>query len=210
MKPDNYYSCIREDIIEIASETGPIDSVLDVGCGYGYTGLRLKERGARKVEGIELSASASKKATDSLDKVYHGSCEDESLLRNIGIYDCILCADVLEHLKDPWLTIKILNHHINKGGRLIASIPNIRYYKILSNLLFFGIWDYENSGILDKTHLRFFTRKSIISLFMQNGYKVKIQPQKIRPIFVVFNFLTFNILRDIFPMKYYIIAYPSK
>ena len=55
MKPDNYYSYIREDIIEIASETGSIDSVLDVGCGYGYTGLRLKEIGAQKVEGIELN-----------------------------------------------------------------------------------------------------------------------------------------------------------
>jgi len=210
MKPDNYYSCIREDIIEIASGTGSIDSVLDVGCGYGYTGLRLKEIGAQKVEGIELSASAYIKAIDSLDKVYHGSCEDERLLRKIGLYDCILCADILEHLIDPWLTISILKHHVNKGGRLIASIPNIRYYKVLFNLLFFGKWNYENSGILDKTHLRFFTRKSIISMFMQNGYEIKIQPQKIRRIFFVFNFLTFNILRDIFPMKYYIIAYPSK
>ena len=210
MKQDNYYSYIREDIIEIASGTGSIDSVLDVGCGYGYTGLRLKEIGAQKVEGIELSANAYIKATDSLDKVYHGSCEDEGLLEKIGLYDCILCADILEHLKDPWLTIRILKRHINKGGRLIGSIPNIRYYKVLSNLLFFGAWNYENSGILDRTHLRFFTRKSIISMFVQNGYKVKIQPQKIRPIFFVFNFLTFNILRDFFPMKYYFIAYPPK
>ena len=68
MKQDNYYSYIREDIIEIASESGSIDSVLDVGCGYGYTGLRLKEIGAQKVEGIELSTSAYIKAIDSLDK----------------------------------------------------------------------------------------------------------------------------------------------
>ena len=210
MKPNNYYSYIREDIIEIASGSGSIDSVLDVGCGAGYTGLRLKEIGAQKVEGIELSASSYIKAQDSLDKVYHGSCEDEILLKKIGLYDCILCADILEHLKDPWLTIRILKYHINKGGRLIASIPNIRYYKVLFNLLFFGVWNYEDSGILDRTHLRFFTRKSIIAMFIQNGYKVEIQPQNIRPIFYIFNFLTFNILRDLFSMKYYIIAYPLK
>ena len=67
MKPDNYFSYIREDIIEIASESGAIESVLDVGCGYGYTGFRLKEIGAQKVDGIELSSSAYIKANVSLD-----------------------------------------------------------------------------------------------------------------------------------------------
>ncbi len=210
MKLDNYYSCIREDIIKIANESGSIDSALDVGCGYGYTGLRLKEIGAQKVEGIELSSTAYIKAKDSLDKVYCGSCEDENLLKKIGSYDCILCADILEHLQDPWLTIRILKDHIKKGGRLIASIPNIRYYKVIFNLLFFGVWNYEDSGILDRAHLRFFTRQSIISMFVENGFEIKIKPQKIRPIFFAFNFLTFNIIRDIFPMKYYIVAYPSK
>ena len=210
MKPDNYYSYIREDLIKIAIDTGSIESVLDVGCGYGYTGLGLKEVGAQKVEGIELSASAYIKAKDSLDKVYCGSCEDENLLINIGSYDCILCADILEHLQDSWLTVKVLKDHIKKGGRLIASIPNIRYYKVIFNLLFFGVWNYEDSGILDREHLRFFTRKSIISMFVENGFKITIKPQKIRPIFFAFNFLTFNIIRDIFPMKYYIVAYPYK
>jgi len=210
MKPDNYFSYIREDIIEIASESGSIESVLDVGCGYGYTGFRLKEIGAQKVDGIELSSSAYIKAKDSLDKVYLGSCEDKNLLQKIGSYDCILCADILEHLQDPWITIRILKDHMKKGGRLIASIPNIRYYKIIFNLLFFGIWNYEDSGILDRGHLRFFTRKSITSMFVQNGFDVKIRPQKVRPIFLLFNYLTFNIIRDIFPMKYYVIAYPAK
>lgn len=207
MKSPEYYSHTRDDIIDIVISTGSIEKILDVGCGYGYTGESLKERGATTVEGLELDKDASKEAERRLDKIYHGSAEDSHLIGTLSIYDCIICADLLEHLTDPWDTLTLLRDHLHKNGRLVCSIPNIRYFKILFKLMFFGDWNYEDSGILDKTHLRFFTRKTIEMMFKQAGYKTIIIKQKTRRVTTLFNFFTLGLFGDLFPMKFYIIAH---
>jgi len=161
-----------------------------------------------RVEGIEFESDACEEAKRRLDKIYQGSAEDAALLSSTGSYDCIICADVLEHLNDPWMTLTNLRSHINKNGRIVCSIPNIRYFKIIANLLLFGEWNYQEAGILDKTHLRFFTRKTIDLMFKQTGYEITISRQKIRRVTAIFNFITFGIFGDFFPMKFFIIAYP--
>lgn len=210
MKSSEYYSHARYDIIDIVISTGSIEKILDVGCGYGYTGEKLKNKGAIRVEGLEFASEACEKAKRRLDQIFQGSAEDSNLISTLGSYDCIICADLLEHLIDPWKTLTLLKNHLNKHGRLVASIPNIRYYKIIFNLLVLGEWKYQESGILDKTHLRFFTRKSIKLMFSQTGYEITIIRQKIRRVTALFNFITFGIFSDLFPMKFYIIAHPTE
>ena len=118
--------------------TGSVERILDVGCGYGYTGELLKNMGAIRVEGLEFVPDACEEAKHRLDQIFQGSAEDSSLISTLGSYDCIICADLLEHLIDPWETLTLLRNHLNKNGRLVCSIPNIRYFKIISKLLFFG------------------------------------------------------------------------
>ena len=206
MQINEYYSHKREDIVELAVKSGTIKNVLDIGCGYGKCGQILKSKGAEKVDGIEISKEAYQQAKQNLDEVILGSAEDKTLIDKFGVYDCILCGDILEHLVDPWNALDLYSKHIKDGGRLICSIPNVRYYKVILKLLFFGEWKYQESGILDKTHLRFFSKKTILAMFKQTGYSIEIIPQKNRMLINVFNLLTLKLFKDFLPMKYYVIA----
>ncbi|MCH8929214.1 MAG: class I SAM-dependent methyltransferase [Candidatus Marinimicrobia bacterium] len=209
MKSPEYYSHARDDIVDLVMSTGSVERILDVGCGYGYTGELLKNMGAIRVEGLEFVPDACEEAKHRLDQIFQGSAEDSSLISTLGSYDCIICADLLEHLIDPWETLTLLRNHLNKNGRLVCSIPNIRYFKIISKLLFFGEWTYKDSGILDKTHYRFFTRKTIELMFKQTGFTAIITKQKTRRVTALFNFITLGLFGDFFPMKFYVIAHPT-
>jgi len=79
-------------------------------------------------------------------------------------FDCILCLDVLEHLADPWRVLQQLSQKLKPQGVIITSIPNIRHVSILVKLFLLGRWTYTDSGILDRTHLRFFTKQSVLAL----------------------------------------------
>ena len=138
MQINDYYGHKREDIAELAVTSGIIKNVLDIGCGYGMWGQFLKSNGAEKVDGIEISTKAYKKAKQNLDKVILGSAEDKTVIDQVDLYDCILCADILEHLIDPW---KLLIKHksiLANNGCIIASIPNIAHYKIIKMLILFS------------------------------------------------------------------------
>jgi len=104
--------------------------------------------------------------------VYRESIEEMSLPVTAGTLDLILCLDVLEHLRDPWRVAQYLNTLLRPGGSLIVSIPNIRNRHVLLPLVMRGAWEYTDSGILDRTHLRFFTRKSAIELVASTGCMV--------------------------------------
>lgn len=210
LKSPEYYSYARSDIVDLVTSSGSIERILDVGCGYGYTGELLKNKGAVEIEGIEIDSDAGEEAKRHLDRIYQGSAEDPDLISSLGSYDCIICADLLEHLIDPWKTLTLLRSHLKKNGRLVCSIPNIRYFKVIFSLLVFGEWKYQESGILDKAHLRFFTRKSINLMFKQTGYMTTIIKQKTRWVTAIINFLTIGLFGDLFPMKFYIIAHPTE
>ena len=109
---------------------------------------------------------------------YCGGTDVPSLFRKccshfkLGQYDLIVANDVLEHLSDPWSVVHIFKKNLTDDGVFIASIPNAQYHKVLTGLLK-GKWEYTEAGILDKTHLRFFTKKSASELFTENGYKIQ-------------------------------------
>ena len=88
-------------------------------------------------------------------------------------FDCIVFNDVLEHMSDPWSALEIAGDVLNNCGRVVASIPNVRHYTVLVPLLIKGRWTYHDVGILDRTHLRFFTRSTVRELFETTGWAVE-------------------------------------
>jgi 2-polyprenyl-3-methyl-5-hydroxy-6-metoxy-1,4-benzoquinol methylase len=88
-------------------------------------------------------------------------------------FDLILCLDVLEHMVDPWPCVEALRTRLALGGKLIISVPNVRCLKVLVPLGFQGRWSYRMDGILDRTHLRFFTRESALALATGSGLRVE-------------------------------------
>lgn len=166
-----YYRFVRFDLIRDIPQG--LHRVLEVGCAEGATGATLKNNGcAREVVGIELNPDAANVASARLDKVICADVETvdfsaESL--DEGSFDYIICGDVLEHLKDPWYQLGRLLTLLKSGGKFIVSLPNIRYYGIVFPLLFHDDFEYRSSGILDQTHLRFFTKSTSIKMLTGAG-----------------------------------------
>lgn len=201
-----YFSNIRQDIISLIKGKGL--KILEIGCGNGATLIELKRLGkACEIVGIEINEEVLKDTKHFLDGIVIGNIEDINLEYRDKYFDVIIFADVLEHLVNPWKVVKEIKRHLKSSGILIASIPNIRQYKTVYNILVNGDFKYENMGILDKTHLRFFCKKNIIDLF-KDDYKVDI-----KPIFMLqrgkrnyFNKITFKLFESFITVQYIVIA----
>ena len=190
--------------------------ILDIGCSIGTLGRQIKTKNKCHVTGIELSKKMGKEASKYLDKVIIGDVE-ESILENIenNKYECIILADIIEHLKDPWKLIKDCNRILKKDGIIIASIPNIKHLSTIYSLIIKGYWPYRDRGIHDKTHLRFFTLKNIKELFkypqfikknIDRNYRIIESPNKINKFAKIFSFFP---LRNFFVFQY-IVVYKKK
>ncbi len=148
-------------------------NVLDIGCRDGRTlkWLKLKQK-CEKIYGIEISKYHSEKAKEFLDDIENINVEENWNYFPGKKFELILVLDTLEHLIDPWDFLKNIKSKLADDGFIIISVPNIRHYSILKNLFLFGNWEYDDSGILDNTHLRFFTKKSLNKLFTKEGLRV--------------------------------------
>lgn len=147
--------------------------MLDVGCGAGEFGRALKaERGVQHVTGIEIVESAWTMATRVLDEAIFGNIETLDLPFPDEHFDCITCGDVLEHLVNPGEVLMKLKRVLAPGGTLVASIPNARFYQVVE-MLGNGRWIYQDAGIMDRTHLRFFTAVEMVELFRGAGMRVR-------------------------------------
>ncbi len=104
-----------------------------------------------------------------LDRVIEGVFGPETGLP-AGTFDCVFFNDVLEHMPAPEMALRYARDLLVPGGFVVASIPNIRYFPVVWQLMIHGRWEYEDEGILDKTHLRFFTRSSIVNMFKREGF----------------------------------------
>lgn len=147
-------------------------TVVDVGCAEGNLGAALKaERPDVVVRGIEPVSSAAERAREILDEVYVGRAEDEPPASFLDA-DVVIFADVLEHLLDPWSTLRAWRARLRPGGTLIVSVPNVGHWSMLATL-WRGVWDYGADGLLDRTHLRFFTPVTAIELIEKAGFDVQ-------------------------------------
>ena len=159
----SYYLHVRSEILSAVPSTAL--NILDVGCAAGMLGKALKEKDpARRLVGIELDAFAASFAKRLLDAAYHADVESFDPPFQPGEFDCIVFADVLEHLRDPWATAEKYVTFLKPGGTLIASVPNVRYLPLLRDAAELGLWEYQEEGILDKSHLRFFTKRQFLEM----------------------------------------------
>jgi SAM-dependent methyltransferase len=171
-KATTYFDRVRTQILPLLP-AGRVDRVLEVGCGSGDTlaYLQANDR-CRWTGGVELFPEAAEIARGRLDDVYEGNIEQIALPIAPASLDVVLCLDVLEHLVDPWSTTSRLARLLKPGGVLIASIPNVRHFRVVLPLLFRGRWDYAQFGLMDRTHLRFFTEHTARHLLRQAGLRV--------------------------------------
>jgi 2-polyprenyl-3-methyl-5-hydroxy-6-metoxy-1,4-benzoquinol methylase len=164
------YGSLRHDA-KIALLREPLGRVLDVGCARGANADALRARGATGLAGIELDDEFAAEARERYDEVVTGSVP-EDLAWADGSFDTILAYDVLEHLVDPWATTRRLAELLRPGGQLHVSVPNARSKKLWLPLILRGTFAYEPEGIMDVTHLRFFTRRDAVAMVEAAGLEV--------------------------------------
>jgi spore maturation protein CgeB/Flp pilus assembly protein TadD len=168
-EPGGYASHAREEIAALVPQSAT--SILDVGCAAGETGKLLKELGFARVVGIERDEENAARARELLDEVIVGDVEQMEIPFERGSFDCIIFADVLEHLIEPGDVLRRFRDYLSPQGVVIASIPNVRNFLVIHNLVE-GYWRYTDEGILDRTHLRFFTITEIEAMFDDAGYEI--------------------------------------
>ena len=168
--PPKYFGHARPEILPFVPEG--IKEALDIGCSEGRFGEALQKARGCRVTGVELFPDAAAQAQTRLHKVFCSSAES-FLSYYDGKFDVIFFNDVLEHLVDPGEHLKACHRLLKSpSGLIIASLPNIRFLFALQEIVFRGDFQYQDAGIFDRTHLRFFTCKSMIRLFEESGYEV--------------------------------------
>ena len=165
-----YFEFARPELLALVPESAK--RVLDIGCGAGRLGEAIKKRQQAEVIGIECEHGPASAARARLDRVLVGNIEQLEPDFGPGSFDAIICGDVLEHLRDPLRVLRRSRTWLKPDGRLIASIPNVRHHSVVRSLLA-GNWTYESAGLLDQTHLRFFTRREIMKLVYRAGFDVR-------------------------------------
>lgn len=170
-KEDNYYGLTRIEIEPLLKRR--YENALEVGCGAGATLKWLKESAkVRRTSGIEPNSGAAALARTHLDTLYEGTIDDHLEKIPDASIDLLLCLDVLEHLVDPWTALSRLQQKLRHNGLCIISLPNAQHYSVSLNLLR-GKWEYTDAGLLDSTHLRFFTRSSAEAMVHNAGLKTE-------------------------------------
>lgn len=167
----NYPEHPRDELIDFIPHQAR--SVLDVGCATGGWGRTLRQHlgpDARLV-GIEVVPSQAQLATTAgFDEVHCGYFPDD-MPAAAGRFELITFNDVLEHTVDPWSVLAEAHNYLAPGGQVLASLPSIQFAPVVFQLLR-GRWDYKDDGSLDRTHLRFFTKATMIELFETSGFEV--------------------------------------
>ncbi len=173
-KPVDYFCHARTEIEPLLHPAADNQRrVLEIGCAEGYTLEWLKVKGLFAwTAGVEPFADVNTKnrGIDHFEKLDIEEKLPDIPLRSL---DTILCLDVLEHLRNPWEVVFRLSCLLKPGGQWIVSVPNIRNYRIVMGLFFLGNFRYEDSGIMDRSHLRFFTRETLQSMMESVGAHVE-------------------------------------
>lgn len=204
-----YFEHVRPEMIRYL----PHDAkrVLDVGCGAGAFSASIKEHRDIEIWGLEIDEKAAATASQRLDRVLTGDAVNSLSQLPDASFDCVFCNDVLEHLIDPEQFLVGVLAKLSSNGMIIASIPNVRYFHHLRALVLHGRWDYVEEGILDRTHLRFFTRSSILEMFQRCGYRI-VAIDGINPTrslyFRLFNLLTFGKFSEMRFLQFACVALP--
>lgn len=214
-KTTEYFQTIRNELLDLIPIENRNGNMLEIGAGAGNTLIYAKENGyAKQISGIELcTIKNSFQNNQEFEKFIIGNIENIDLPFDEGQFDVILCGDVLEHLIDPYQAINRLKKLLKHTGVLITSIPNIREWQTMRDIFFRGNFKYTDAGILDKTHLRFFCKKNIVDLFLDNDLEIVKMISNTECIghgSKIFNRLTLNLFEEFLAAQYYTVAKKSE
>jgi len=214
-KSFSYFQNKRPEMLTYIPDTS--NTILDVGCGCGDFGELVKVALSSEVWGVEINTHAIEIASQKLDRVICGDFTNDLGLPERK-FDCIIFNDVLEHMIDPFTSLSNAKKFLKHGGVIVASIPNVRYFPNIWELVVKKDWQYSEWGILDRTHLRFFTYRSILSTLDSLGYSVQciegINPvEQVHPVysrkFRIFNLLSFKQIEDMRYLQFAVVARPK-
>ena len=169
--------------VQAAVPTGA-RSILDLGCSSGALGAALRARQPCTVTGVECDRGYAADAAGRLDRVVCADLESlDPVAEGLSGFDCLLAADVLEHLRDPWSVLRRFTAVLDPGATVVVSLPNVRYWTTFYALGLKGTWPRAAEGIFDATHLRWFTLADARLLLTQAGLHVTdVRPQyRLRP-----------------------------
>ena len=209
-----YEHAMRTEMVDFVPESSKI--ILDVGCSVGNFGALLKSERECEVWGVELDAAAAAIAEAKLDTVVCGPFGP-----GLGLpehkFDCVIFNYVLEHMVDPYSALSYAKTLLTPGGKVVASLPHVRYFGNIWLLVAHKSWKYEDAGILDRTHLRFFTETSIREMFEEQDYIIE-KLQGINPLeqfdgyylrkFKLLNLLSLNRFSDMRWYQFAVVAVP--
>jgi 2-polyprenyl-3-methyl-5-hydroxy-6-metoxy-1,4-benzoquinol methylase len=202
-----YFNNIRPEMLDFVPKD--VARILEVGCGEGVFGGQLAQRQGAEVWGIEPNRAAAEIAAARLFRAENGPF-DENVSAPRNHFDCVIFNDVLEHMPDPWAALELSKRFLrDQKSVVVASIPNFRYWHNMVEIVIRKDFSYSNAGILDRTHLRFFTRKTIIDLFAKAGFEILgmagINPTPSRK-FKLANFILMNRISDMEYLQYGLVA----
>ena len=208
-KNEDYYSNVRLDLISLIDKNQDHKKILEIGAAYGSTLNYLKLEGiASEVVAIDLFEDIqNKERYKEVDNFIFGDIEKLDLSQYNNYFDVILLPDVLEHLIDPQATLTKIKSLLKNNGSILISIPNIRHYSVLKKIFIQGDFRYEESGILDYTHMRFFCKKNIIDLVINsqlhlNTITSSIKLYKGKSTAKIFNRFTFGFFEEFLTIQY--------
>ncbi len=212
-KAPDYFSNIRKDLINLIDANAKDLKILEVGAAYGETLYYLKQNGiASEAVGVDIFEDTKNKQNyKPLDRFIFGDIEKIELPEYNQYFDLILLPDVLEHLFEPKSVLETLKKYLKEDGKIIVSMPNIRYYSALYKIVFKGDFKYEESGIFDYTHVRFYCRKNIQELLETTGYTILKQESSIKnyqgkSLSKLINLITFGIFEEFFSTQYFFLV----
>jgi len=211
MKNPEYYGHPRREMTVYVP--GNASVVLDIGCGAGGFAAGLRDQGRElEIWGVEMCPEAARLAAEVMDEILVGDFSAVLPELPLGRFDCIVLNDILEHVVHPDEILRRIKPLLAPGGRVVASIPNVRHFFNVLELVVHGRWDYTDEGILDRTHLRFFTRSSMKTMFQESGYLVDTMvginaTGSLK--FKLMNLLTFGRWSDMKYLQFAVVAVPE-
>lgn len=176
MQPTPAHNHFNPDLLAVMPPN--VQHVVEVGCSFGALAKAYKQQWPQSIYvGVEIDEQYASIARQHCDYVLVSNFEkvhlDTFQAYRLGSADCYVFGDTLEHFVDPWKVLSNIRSTINSSGVVCACIPNMQHWSVQLKLLHGRLY-YEKSGLLDRTHLRWFTRETIIKLFFDCGFKVEL------------------------------------
>jgi len=202
-KDRQYFEGSRNDIVKLIPNGN--NRILELGCGAGRTLLNAKEQGkASEIVGIDIIPTNDEH--NKLDRYIQADIDTLDFPYPEKYFDVIICADVLEHLVDPWKAVSRLSLLLKKDGLFVISLPNARDYLLFIAIFMRGDFRYVNEGLFDRGHLRFFCKKNMRDMLEQNGMSRPLFFHNLAKLRKVINLITLGALEEFLVKQYLITA----